>query len=155
MGRLASQVLRPGGVLLAYPSKVELLEVMNILAGHLRCHWMMSASHAEPTALPKLRLLSKWQPILVYVKGSFNPPMLVLDVPPIPKGKEKDRHPWQRPLDEFTYYTQQLTRPGEWILDFAAGSFASGRAAKNLGRNYIGIDIDRAAVAKGREWLEE
>jgi hypothetical protein len=36
-----------------------------------------------------------------------------------------------------------------------AGSFVSGRAAVLLGRNYVGVDIDRKAVVKGRAWLEE
>jgi hypothetical protein len=34
-------------------------------------------------------------------------------------------------------------------------SFVSGRAAVLLGRNYVGVDIDRKAVVKGRAWLEE
>ncbi len=48
-----------------------------------------------------------------------------------------------------------MTRQGEWVLDLTAGSFSSGKAAKGLGRNYIGVDIDRKAVASGRKWLAE
>jgi site-specific DNA-methyltransferase (adenine-specific) len=70
-------------------------------------------------------------------------------------SKERDRHPWQRPLEEFHHFTKYLTRPGEWVLDPMAGSFVSGRAAVLLGRNYVGVDIDRKAVIKGRAWLEE
>src|SRR5207244_2455637 len=133
----------PRGMLLGYASKVELPQVMAVLGRHLRFHWMCAAVHAEPFPLPKLKLLSKWQPIVIYAKGGFDPPVHVLDVPPA--GKEKDRHRWQRPVEEFMYYTQDLTRPGEWILDLMAGSFASGRAAVSLGRHYVGIDIDPKA----------
>jgi hypothetical protein len=154
VGRLAAQVLRDGGVLAAYPSKVELPQVLAILGKHLRFHWCLSAVHLEPFPLPKLRVLSKWQPITLFVRGSFSPPLSVLDLIS-PQGKERDRHPWQRPVDEFVTIIESLTRPGEWVLDLAAGSFASGKAAKLLGRNYLGIDIDPKAVTRGREWLEE
>lgn len=153
VGLWASKVLRSGGVLLAYPSKVELPEVLRILGQSIRFHWMAAAFHAEPLPLPKLRVLSKWQPITLHVKGTFAPPLHPLDV--APGGKEKDQHVWQRPVEEFAYYIRHLTRPGEWILDLMAGSFASGRAAQALGRNYLGVDIDPKAVAKGRKWLEE
>jgi DNA modification methylase len=58
-------------------------------------------------------------------------------------------------MAEYLHFTKYLTRPGEWVLDVTGGSFASGKAAKALGRNYVGVDIDRTAAAKGREWVEE
>jgi len=151
VGRLAATLLRPGGVLLAYPSKVEFPQVMALLGKHLRFHWAGAALHVEPMSLPKLKVLSKWQPILLFCKGQFDPPIHVLDVPP--SNKEKDRHSWQRPVEEFEHFTRQLTKPGEWVLDMAAGSFGSGKAAQGLGRNYIGVDIDPKAVASGRKWI--
>lgn len=154
VGRVAAKALRPGGVLLAYPSKVELPQVMNFLGKHLRFHWTCAAIHTEHRPLPQLKVLTKWQPILMYYKGQFDPPVHFLDVTHM-SSKEKDRHPWQRPVEEFAYYTGQLTRQGEWILDLTAGSFGSGKAAKNLGRNYIGVDIDAKAVARGRKWITE
>ena len=60
-----------------------------------------------------------------------------------------------RPLEEFQHFTKYLTRPGDWVLDPMAGSFASGKAAKALGRNYLGVDIDPEAVAGGKQWIEE
>jgi site-specific DNA-methyltransferase (adenine-specific) len=89
-----------------------------------------------------------------FVQGKFDPPLHLLDVVQIHR-KERDRHRWQRPLEEVLHFTKYLTRPGDWILDPMAGSFATGRAAVILGRNYLGVDIDRKAVAKGRAWLEQ
>jgi DNA modification methylase len=95
----------------------------------------------------------RWAPLLLYVHGKFEPPLHPLDVVET-EGKEKDRHPWQRPLAEYLHIIKYLTRPGEWVLDLTGGSFASGKAAKLLGRNYVGVDIDPKAVEKGREWVE-
>ncbi len=95
---MAARLLRPGGLLLAYPSQVELPEIMAILGRHLRFHWVCAAMHGEHSPLPNLKLLTRWQPILMYIKpGPFDPPVHALDV--IRPGKEKDRHPWQRPAD--------------------------------------------------------
>lgn len=153
VGEMAARLLRPGGVLLAYPSQVELPEIIAILGRHLRFHWVCAAVHSHLLPLLQLKLMTMWQPILVYTKGPFDPPVNVLDV--IQPSKEKDQHPWQRPAEEFLYYTRTLTRPGEWVVDFTAGSFASGKAAKALGRNYVGVDIALQAVEKGRLWLDE
>ena len=108
--------------------------------------------HNEVVANQPKRIMSRWAPLLLYVNGKFDPPLHPLDVVET-EGKEKDRHPWQRPLCEYLHFIKYLTRPGEWVLDVTGGSFASGMAAKLLGRNYIGVDIDPKAVAKGREWI--
>lgn len=152
VGRLAAKGLRPGGVLAAYPGKSFLPQVMVSLGRHLSYHWTCSMGHSEVQSAPARKLMSKWAPLLLYVKGTFDPPLHPLDVVEA-SGKEKDRHPWQRPLAEYLHFVKYLTRPQEWVLDVTGGSFASGKAAKLLGRNYVGVDIDKAAVAKGREWI--
>ncbi len=154
VGRLAARVLRPGGVLAAHPGKVNLPEVTAILGKYLRFHWPCSLLHGDIEPCPQSRVMSKWAPLLLFVKGRFEPPLHLLDVV-VTTRKERDRHPWQRPLAEFHHFTKYLTRPGEWVLDPMAGSFASGKAAQLLGRNFIGVDIEPEAVAKGREWLEK
>jgi len=154
VGRLAAKVLRPGGVLAAHPGKVNLPEVIGTLTKYLKFQWPCALLHGDIQPCPQLRVMTKWAPLLLFVKGKFNPPLHLLDVV-LTHSKERDRHPWQRPLEEFHHFTKYLTRPGEWVLDPMAGSFVSGRAAVLLGRNYVGVDLDRKAVAKGRAWLEE
>jgi hypothetical protein len=154
IGRLAARVLRPGGVLAAYPGTVNLAEAVAALGRHLSYHWTCSMQHADVEAVQSKKIMTKWAPLLLYIKDRFDPPLHPLDVVET-AGKEKDRHPWQRPLAEYLHFIKYLTRPGEWVLDVTAGSFASGKAAKLLGRNYIGVDIDPNAVKKGREWIEE
>lgn len=152
VGRLAARVLRPGGVLAAYPGKVFLPDVMATLGRHLAFQWPCAMFHNEAESCQPKRMMTKWAPMLLYVKGMFDPPLHPLDVVE-PESKERDRHKWQRPLAEYLHFIKYLTRPGEWVLDVTGGSFASGRAAKLLGRNYVGVDIDKDAVAKGREWI--
>jgi len=51
------------------------------------------------------------------------------------------RHPTQKPLDLVEYLVKTYTNEGDVILDPFMGSGTTGIAAKNLGRDFIGIEI--------------
>lgn len=51
-------------------------------------------------------------------------------------------HPTQKPLALMEYLILTYTNPGDLVLDNAAGSGTTLLAAKNLGRQYIGIEKD-------------
>lgn len=52
-------------------------------------------------------------------------------------------------------FIRQYTRPGDMVLDFCAGVGTTCRAARELGRRTIGIEIDPAEADKARAWLNE
>lgn len=57
--------------------------------------------------------------------------------------KQKSKfHPTQKPLALMEYLIRTYTNEGETVLDFTMGSGTTGVAAKNLNRNFIGIEID-------------
>jgi site-specific DNA-methyltransferase (adenine-specific) len=55
------------------------------------------------------------------------------------KGKV---HPTQKPVALMEYLIKTYTNEGETVLDFTMGSGTTGVACKNLGRNFIGIELD-------------
>jgi len=57
-------------------------------------------------------------------------------------GREKTKHPTQKPVALMEYLVRTYTNEGETILDFAMGSGTTGVAAKKLGRRFVGIEID-------------
>ena len=61
-------------------------------------------------------------------------------------------HPTQKPVALMEYLIKTYTNEGETVLDFTAGSGTTGVAARNLGRKFIGIEMDDHyfEVAKGR-----
>ena len=56
--------------------------------------------------------------------------------------KGKSLHPTQKPVALMEYLIKTYTNGGETVLDFCMGSGTTGVAAKNLGRNFIGIEMD-------------
>jgi site-specific DNA-methyltransferase (adenine-specific) len=51
-------------------------------------------------------------------------------------------HPTQKPVALMEYLIRTYTNAGETVLDFTMGSGTTGVACKNLGRAFIGIELD-------------
>jgi len=81
-------------------------------------------SDRKGNKLPEMRVPSSWQ--------KFNTVC----------GKEKTKHPTQKPLGLMEYLIKTYTNEGDTVLDFAAGSFTTGVACKNTNRDFIGIEVD-------------
>ena len=54
----------------------------------------------------------------------------------------KSLHPTQKPVLLMEYLIKTYTNENETVLDFTMGSGSTGVAAKNLKRNFIGIEMD-------------
>jgi site-specific DNA-methyltransferase (adenine-specific) len=61
-------------------------------------------------------------------------------------GHEKTGYPTQKPEGIVRRMVQASTRPGDWCLDFFAGSGTLGAVAAKLGRHYVLIDSNPQAV---------
>lgn len=63
-----------------------------------------------------------------------------------PTGKEKTGYPTQKPLGILRRIIAASSRPGDWVLDFFAGSGTTGAAAQLLGRRFVCVDVNPEAV---------
>jgi len=52
-------------------------------------------------------------------------------------------HPTQKPVELMEYLQLTYSNEGDTVLDFCLGSGTTGVAAKNLNRNFIGIELDK------------
>jgi site-specific DNA-methyltransferase (adenine-specific) len=68
-------------------------------------------------------------------------------------GAEKTGYPTQKPEGIVRRMLQASTRPGDWCLDFFAGSGTLGAVAAKLQRRYVLIDSSAEAVRVMRERL--
>ena len=64
------------------------------------------------------------------------------DNPTARRGEPVSFHPTQKPLGLMRWLIERHSRPGDLILDPYAGSGTTLRAAKDLGRRAIGIEIE-------------
>lgn len=62
-------------------------------------------------------------------------------------GKEKTGYPTQKPEGILRRIILASSKPGDWVLDFFAGSGTTGAVAHALGRKFVMIDQNPAALA--------
>lgn len=63
-----------------------------------------------------------------------------------PTGKEKTGYPTQKPLGILRRMIAASSAPGDWVLDFFAGSGTTGAAALELGRKFLLVDQNPEAI---------
>lgn len=68
-------------------------------------------------------------------------------------SREKTGYPTQKPEAILRRIVQASSRPGDWVLDFFAGSGTTGAVARALGRRFVLVDANPAAVATMRTRL--
>jgi site-specific DNA-methyltransferase (adenine-specific) len=68
-------------------------------------------------------------------------------------GKEKTGYPTQKPTGILTRMIQASSRPGDWVLDFFAGSGTTGAVAAELDRRFVLIDSNPDAIEVMRRRL--
>ncbi|WP_022882346.1 DNA-methyltransferase [Gryllotalpicola ginsengisoli] len=70
-----------------------------------------------------------------------------------PTGREKTGYPTQKPAGIIRRMLQASSRPGDWVLDFFAGSGTTGAVAAELGRRFLLIDESPEAIRVMRDRL--
>ena len=61
-------------------------------------------------------------------------------------GREKTGYPTQKPEGVLRRVLLPSSRPGDWVLDFFAGSGTTGAVAASLGRRFVMVDENPVAI---------
>lgn len=142
LAELGARVLKPGGSLIAYTGQAALPDVYARMGAHLRYWWTLALEHAHGgQQFPGKWVMVEWKPIVWYVKDHRGGRQYVADRV---RGTRPDKvaHEWAQGIEEVKYLIEQLTEPGQLVVDPFAGSGAFGVAAVELGRDFIGSDLN-------------
>src|SRR5699024_140325 len=63
-----------------------------------------------------------------------------------PNRKEKTRYPTEKPLGIMRRIVEAISKSGDLVLDFFAGSGTTGAAAQELGRRFFLVDENPEAI---------
>jgi ParB-like chromosome segregation protein Spo0J len=150
---LAERILKPGGLCLVYSGQIFLPEVMGRLCVALEYAWTFAIRHSGGNQrIFKVNVNTGWKPVIAFYK----PPLSIwwdsfIDV--VSGGREKDLHEWQQAESEAAYFIEHLTLPGQVVVDPFCGSGTVLKAAKNLGRQYQGIELNPEHVENANKRL--
>lgn len=139
----AARVLRPGGWLITYAPQFHLHDVMNILSSQgLQYYWTVAQLNKQANVLIFSRnVMAMWKPILIFAKPPIGkPPHAFCDKI---SGKQMKRyHPWEQSIHEALGLLSRFAGPGELVVDPFMGSGTVPLAAKLLGLEYIGMELN-------------
>ena len=85
-----------------------------------------------------------------YIQTHTNYPRSILRF----ASASKTVHSTQKPVALMEYLIKTYTNEGEAVLDFTMGSGTTGVAAKNLNRNFIGIELDQGYFDIAKQRIE-
>ena len=91
---------------------------------------------------------SQWEMVLLAQKGKRKPPedRSVRNVLPVPWIKRKGAYPTEKPVELLETFIRQSSMEGQLVVDPFAGSGSCGEAAFNLGRDFLGFDVEQKAL---------
>lgn len=68
---------------------------------------------------------------------------------------ERPKHPTQKPVDLLEWLIKSYSNENDNILDNCMGIGSTGKAAKNLNRNFVGIELDDKYFKLATEFIEQ
>ena len=93
-----------------------------------------------------------WKPVLWFVKGELNPTDTVGDVVRSDvNDNDKQHHHWGQSESGMADLIDRSTNPGDLICDPFLGGGTTGLVATDMGRRFIGSDIDAECVNATRK----
>lgn len=148
----AKSKLAEGGSLLCYVGQTQIPAALDAFRKDLKYLWTVACVHAAgETIMREYGIRCGWKAVLWFVKGSRDDnSVFVSDV--MSGGKEKSHHDWQQAESEASYWIEKLCPKDGIVCDPFLGGGTTAAAAKSLGRDWIGfeIDPDTAKIASGR-----
>lgn len=143
LARNASKVLKPSGFLISYAPQYHLQEIMQIMGKKLDYYWLaVQLNHGRNLlAVHYKNVICGYKPIIIYQKSPFKPPEKIF-LDRVSGRRAKEYHQWEQSIHEALHLLSRFVGPGETVLDPFAGSGTTLLAAKLLGLEYIGFEID-------------
>ena len=136
---------RPTGFFLAKKQPMKIHEFIHVFYKK-QCLYNPIKTKAEESKIDKRKTLN---PTISHYLGGIKKNRVKddgmrypLTIQKFPSISQKGQHPTQKPVELMEYLIKTYTNEGETVLDFTMGSGSTGVAAKNLNRDFIGIELD-------------
>jgi len=94
-----------------------------------------------------------WIPAVLYARSGVSIAQGAQDAKRIVIRREKPDHPSPKPIEFMQWIVGLFTEPGDLVVDPFAGSGSTGVACINLGRDFLGFEIDEGYCELARRRL--
>ena len=144
----AALLLKTGGFLVTYSGQFYLPEIYKMLSEHLEYVWTfaLTMSGIQNRVMAR-NIWNGWKPILVYAKLPYEMEWQT-DVLTSP-ARVKIEHEWQQNIEPVKTLIEKFSLKGQLIVDPFLGSGTTAQAAKELDRQFFGMDTDEGVFRNG------
>ena len=149
----ASRVVRKGGSVIVFMAVIKLETLISLAQKHGFYYKTTGVWH-KLNPMPRnmnLHFINSTESWVYFVNGAktgtFNNEGRAIhdfyESSVTPKSeKEFGKHPTQKPVELMGHFVSLLSNPGDVVLDPFMGSGSTGVSAKELGRRFVGIELD-------------
>lgn len=157
LARTAATILKPGGSCLVMVGQSYLPDILAAMTPYLRYHWTVAylTPGGQSVQLWNRKVNTFWKPVLWFINGGegYQGDWIGDVTRSAPNDNDKRFHHWGQSETGMADLVRRVTVAGETILDPFLGGGTTGVVALDLGRLFIGADIDAAAVDTARARL--
>lgn len=154
LGELANELLRPNGVLaVMIGNGLEMLDGVDPqICRSMRRRWRGVYLLPGPRwRAHQERVATGYKPILIYSHPDATEVPWINDDVFTSDGDDKTHHEWGQSESGIASIVERLTKPGQLVVDPFLGGGTTAVVCRDLGRRFIGCDVDGAAVSEARE----
>ena len=151
----AARILTHDGFLMAYVGNYWMFDTMQLLGSHLTYYWAIASEHKQSMPLMWASWAhNRYKSILVFSKHRNHRPRKQYFDLWTGGGDDKRFHHWGQDESTARYYIDCFSALGDIILDPFCGGGTTAAVCKQLGRNFIGFEIDPGVADIARKRLE-
>ena len=144
----AKRKLKPHGIFCTLHGVLHIPQTAAALGKHLTFQAMIIVKYATGIPIVAKSMHSCWRPAWVYsrhegLNHKFGNLWNYIEVNDV---KDKEYHEYQQSVQVFHTLVEKLSKPGDLVCDPQCGTGTTGVACRQLGRHFIGGDIDEKMV---------
>lgn len=141
LAEAAARVLPNGWNLLAMAGPSYLPEILSAMSAAIRYHWTVGyvTLGGQASQIWPRKVIANWKPVLWFVNGDYSGKWVGDCV--TSQNNDKAHHKWGQSETGMTALVERFSEPGQVICDPFMGAGTTLRAAKDLGRQAIGIEV--------------
>jgi 16S rRNA G966 N2-methylase RsmD len=150
LSRIASQILKPGGMCAVMVGEAHLPEVLFRLTEHLTYRWTMAylTPGGQAAQVFPAKVNSFWKPVILLSNGPIHDDAAWIGdvVSSNVNDNQKDDHKWQQSTSGMAALLEKASSVGDLVFDPFCGSGTTGVVALQSQRRFMGCDIEQASV---------
>lgn len=155
LARIAGHVLADDGMCVVLTGQIALDRVMALMTNHLRYGWCyvqpLPGSHSR---IMGRHVLQTWKPWVAFTKNQWPSGRIDWHPDTLEAGwRVKDDYRWQQDPDPARLLIDALCPDGGTVCDPFTGTGSYGVVALDMGRQFIGVELDTGRFETAKENL--